>query len=84
MQTSELVLTRKSTQRLVKILNSTYAKANLKQVADNETRLNAEERPQLLELLEYFEDLFDGMLGDWDTETIGLELNTYSKPFNCK
>ena len=59
-------------------------KADLKQVSYNATQLNSEETTQLLRLLEYFEDLFDGTLGYWDTETVKLELKKYYKPFNCK
>ena len=69
---------------MAKILNSTYAKADLKKVANNKTQLNDEERTMLLSLLEYFEDLFDGNLGDWATEPFNLELNIYSKPFNSR
>ena len=53
----------------------TYVKAYLKQVAGNTTQLNSEERTQLLRILEYFKDLFGDTLGDWDTETVNLELN---------
>ena len=35
-------------------------------------------------LLGDFEDLFDGILGGWDAETVNLELNSYYKLFNCK
>ena len=45
---------------------------------------NAEERTQLLGILKYFEDLFYITLVNWDIELIELELNTNSKPFNCK
>ena len=83
MQTSEPASTRESTDMMVKILDSTYEKADLKQVV-NDSHLNAEERTLLLSLLEYFEDLFDGTLGDWDTEPIDLELNPYFKPFNSR
>ena len=48
---------------MVKILDSNYAKADLKQVAYSATQLNSEEITQLLRLLEDFEDLFDGTLG---------------------
>ena len=58
MQTVEPDSTREDTERMVKIFESTYAKAELKYVADNATHLNSEERTQLLSLLEYFEDLF--------------------------
>ena len=50
MQTVEPASSRKATKILVKILDSTYAKAYLKQVADNATRPNAEKRTQLLRL----------------------------------
>ena len=46
----------------LKILDSTYAKADLKQVSDNKTQMDAEERTLLLSVLEDFEDLFDGTL----------------------
>ena len=67
MQTAEPVSTREATDRSVKILDSTYVKANLTQVSNNTTQTNAEERTQILIILQYFEDLFDGTLGDWDT-----------------
>ena len=57
---------------MTKKLNITYAKTDLKQVADNATQLNVEERTQLLRLLEDFEDLLDDNLGDWDTEPANL------------
>ena len=57
---------------MVKILDGAYENVYLKQVADNSTQLNAEERTQLLRILKDFKDLFDGTLGDWDTEPIDL------------
>ena len=84
MQTEEPDSTREATDRLVKILSSTYAKLDLKQVDNNATRMNAEERTQLISLLEGFRDLVDGHFGDWDTDPIDLDLNHDSKPFNCK
>ena len=52
MQNAEPVSTRKYTERMVKITNSIYAKADLMKVINNATQLNAEERTQLLSLLE--------------------------------
>ena len=69
---------------MVKIIDSIYAKADLKQVADNANQLNAEERTMLLIFLEDFEDFFDGTLDNWATEPVDLELNPDSKPFNSK
>ena len=69
---------------MVKILDINYAKADLKQVDHNLTDLNAEERNPLLSLIEDFEDLFDGTLGDLVTETVNLNLKAGYKPFNSK
>ena len=57
---------------MVKILDSTYAKENLKQVVDIVNRMNYEERTQLLSLYGDFEDLFCGTLGYWVTEPSDL------------
>ena len=46
--------------------------------------MNNEERTKLLGLLNYFEDLFDGTLGEWDMKTVDIKLMSDSKPFNCK
>ena len=63
MQTAEPASTWEATEQMVKILNSTYAKADIEQVFSNTSHLNAEERTLLLSLIEDFEDLFDGTLG---------------------
>ena len=84
MQNAELDSKTEATKILVKVLDSTYAKADLKHVADNANQMNAEERIQLLRLLGDFEDLFDGTLGDWDTDPVNMEINPGSKPFNSK
>ena len=84
MKTTEPDFTREATEILLKILDSTYAKADIKQVADNATQLNYEERTQLLMLLKYFQDLFDGTIGDWYTEPVDLKLKPGSKPLDSK
>ena len=84
MQTSEPASTWEATKRMMKILDSTYAKADLKGVVDNNIQMNAEEINLLHNLLEYFKDLFDGTLGNWATEPVDLELNIDSKPFNIR
>ena len=43
---------------MVKILNSTYEKVDLEQVANNAIQLNAEEITLLLSILEDFEEFF--------------------------
>ena len=66
----------------MKILDSDYAKVDLKQVADNASHVNAEEITLSLSLLKDFKEFFYGDLGDWATEPVDLDLNPYSKPFN--
>ena len=76
--------TRKATKRMIKILDITYVKAELKQVVDNATQLNAEKRTKLLSILKECKDLFDGTLGDWATDTVELNLKPGSKLFNVR
>ena len=54
-QTKEPVSTREATDRMVKILDINYAKADIEQLAANKTHMNSDERTQLLGLLTYFE-----------------------------
>ena len=56
MRLEEPVSTRESTERLMKILEDTYVKAELEHLSDNETQINDEERTKPLRLLQYFED----------------------------
>ena len=65
MKTEEPVSTRDANERLVKIIESTYAKSNLGQVAINATQMSSEERTQIIRILQDYEELFDGNLGDW-------------------
>ena len=71
MQIAEPAFTREATEIMLKILDNTYETAGLKHVV-NYSQLNAEERTFLLSLLEDFEDLFDGTLGNWATEPVDL------------
>ena len=63
MHPAELAFTQEDTERMVKIIDSTYIKSDLKQVADNGTQMSAKEKTLLLSLIEDFKDLFDGTLG---------------------
>ena len=68
MQTVETASTQEATEQMVKIFDINYVKADLKQVYNNASQLNDEERNILLSLLKDFGDLSDGALGDWATE----------------
>ena len=81
----EPTATREATQRTVKILDANYEKADLPQVVkDNCTHLTEDQQQELLGLLQDFEELFDGTLGDWKTEPVHLELKPDAKPYHGK
>ena len=63
MQTEKPASTREASEIMIQILDSTYAKADLKQVV-NASQLDYEERTLLLSLLAGFEDLFDETSGN--------------------
>jgi hypothetical protein len=72
-----------ATQRVVKILDANYKKANLPELVKNNcTNPSPSEQAKLLEVLNEFEDLFDGTLGVWDTEPVTFELKEGAKPYH--
>ena len=78
-------ITELATQRIVKILDAKYEKANHPETVKNYCyHPNPEEQNQLLEVLFEFEDLFDGTLGDWKTESVSFELKEGSKPYHSR
>jgi len=72
-----------ATQCVVKILDAKYEKENLPEIIENNcSHLNPEEQAKLLEVLNEFDDLFHGTLGDWDTESVSFELKEGAKPYH--
>jgi hypothetical protein len=51
------------TQRVKEILEAKYVPADLEQICGNCTHLQIEQQKKLLDLLQKYEDLFDGSLG---------------------
>ena len=79
----EPTATKELTDRTVKILDAKYEKADLpKVVQDNCTHLSVTQQRDLLKLLQDFEELFDGTLGDWDTEPIHLKVKEGATPYH--
>ena len=75
--------TQEATQRVVQILDAKYEKADLQSVVStNCTHLSPQDQSKLLELLTEFEELFDGTLGDWNTEPVSFELKEGTKPYH--
>eukprot|EP00804_Cyclotella_cryptica_P022868 CCRYP_005067-RA/>CCRYP_005067-RA protein AED:0.47 eAED:0.47 QI:0/-1/0/1/-1/1/1/0/118 len=80
---NELQSSHEATQCIVQILDANYKKAYLQSiVSTNHTHLNLQDQNALLELLTEFEELFDGTLGDWNTEPMSLELKDGIKPYH--
>ena len=75
--------THEATKRVVQILDAKYEKADLQSVVStNCTHLSPQDQSKLLELLTEFEELFDGTLGDWNTEPVSFELKEGTKPYH--
>jgi hypothetical protein len=67
------------------IIESKYTPADLKKIVEECTHLEKDEQKQLLKLLQKFEELFDGSLGTWKTDTINVQLKDPNvKPFYAK
>ena len=80
--TKNLQSTLEATKYLIQILDAKYEKVDLRAITENCTHLSDPEKHSLLELLQKFEELFDGTLGDWDCELIYLQLKEGSKPYH--
>jgi hypothetical protein len=71
-----------ATQRAVQIIDANYKKADLPAVIKTCTHLSQHKQNELLEVLQEFEDLFDGTLGDWKTKPVNLELKNGTTPYH--
>ena len=75
--------TLEATEWVVKIFDAKYEKADLNAlVTDNCKHLSVPDKEKLLKLLTEFEDLFDGTLGDWDTEPVSLKLKEGARSYH--
>ena len=76
--------TLEATKRLIEILDAKYEKANLRAITEEDclNHLSATEKDKLLNLLQEFEELFDGTLGDWDCKPVSLQLKEGAQPYH--
>ena len=71
------------TDRMSKILDAKYAKADLHQVAFESTKGLTEDQSRKLQAsLEKYEGLFDGTLGKWNDSEYKVELRNDVKPYH--
>jgi hypothetical protein len=73
-----------SMSRVKKILDNSYAPADLHEVARDQTHLTKEQQQKLEDLLHKYEKLFDGTLGRWTQPDYHLELKPDVKPYHAK
>ena len=73
-ESKEPIVTQAATERIIKILDSKYEKANLKAVVDGAMHLNKREKTLLFELLQKYTEVFDGTLGAWKTDPVDFEM----------
>ncbi len=72
-----------ATKRVVEILDDKYDKADLPSIVKNNcTHLSAPHQSLLLTLLLKYEELFDGMLGDWNLPPVSIEIKEGAKPYH--
>ncbi|GFH49966.1 hypothetical protein CTEN210_06442 [Chaetoceros tenuissimus] len=76
--------TQEETERVTKILDANYEKANLEEVVASATSLNREQKRKLLKTLKKFESLFDGTLGCWKTDPVKIQLKEGAKAVNSR
>ncbi|GFH55792.1 hypothetical protein CTEN210_12268 [Chaetoceros tenuissimus] len=76
--------TQEETERVTKILDANYEKANLEEVVASATSLNREQKRKLLKTLKKFESLFDGTLGRWKTDPVKIQLKEGAKAVNSR
>ncbi len=72
-----------ATKRVMRILDAKYTKADLQSIVKNNCKhLIASHQKKLLQLLEKFESLFDGTLGDWKTKPVFFQLKEGASPYH--
>ena len=75
--------TEEATQRVVKILDAKYEKADIQAIVkDNCTHLNPKHKRLLLEVIKRFETILEGTLGDWKTKPVSLQVRPESTPYH--
>ena len=73
-----------ASERVKRILDAKYQKADLDSIVEEHSHLSTEEREMLLILLKRYGSLFDGTLGLWKGTEIDLELLPDVKPYHAR
>ena len=73
-----------STDRVKRILDAKYEKADLSILVEEMTYLSNEEQASMLKLLLQHENLFNGTLGNWYDSAYNIELKQGAEPYHAK
>lgn len=72
-------------ERIQRILDVKHSPADLKVEEDKNSQISKEQKTKLKQLLFQFEELFDGTLGTWWTESVQLHLKDPNyKPIHAR
>jgi hypothetical protein len=75
--------TQDATKHVMQILDAKYQKADLQSIVrDNCKHFSANQKKKLLQLLQKYELLFDGTLGDWKTKPVSFQLKEEVPPYH--
>ena len=81
----EPISTQDATKRTIEVVDANYKKTNLPEVVKYTCgHLSSIEQSKLLHLLTKYEELFDGTLGDFDTDPVKLYLLLRAKLYHGK
>ena len=72
------------TERIKRILDAKYEKANLSQIFREAIHLETCEQDKLYKVLNKYEILFDGTLGKWEGKPYHIDLRDNVTPFHAK
>jgi len=70
--------------RISKILDAKYDKANLDEVVETTKHLTNVEKKTLLDMLRRHEELFDGTLGEWKGKPYHIQLKEGAEPYHAR
>ena len=71
-------------ERVKKILDAKYTKADIEQICREQAELDQSQREKLAVLLRKYEELFDGQLGRWHGQEVKLELKPDVTPYHAR
>ena len=73
-----------ATDRATSILDITNKEADLSKLVKECNLLDSGQRKTLLELLQRYKGLFDGTIGDWNTDPVSIDIKQGAEPYHSQ